>query len=91
MKKYTRCPQRNVPAREVWKHFVRKNTEDPRAIWKMPQNFRKEPTMDGGWGMWIADYGTHYDYYDPTKPDTIKVTNLFAFLKVQTVLEQNNE
>ena len=89
MRIYVSVPQPEA-ARNAWKHFSKKNGKAPLRLWKMPGCFRKARTYKvehGAWGLWVADYGEHKDYYDPTLGTAARVErNLFSFLKTQAIL-----
>lgn len=88
MRIYKKCPT-PAAAREAWKYFIRKNDEEPKCIWKMPNNFKKNSLeVDGrAWGLWVADYEEWKDYYDPKKPQKLESRNIYEFLGKQTLLD----
>ena len=80
-------------ARTAWIYFVKKNGESPRKMWKMPNNFKYNYSIEhGGWGLWIAQYITDglewKDYYDPTTKEQRKVRNIFDFIGKQGFLSK---
>ena len=91
--KIYKAPPKSKKAREVWKYFVRKNGEPPHTLKKVPNNFKKDFSVEGGsWGMWIADYGSWADYYNPHSDEiNLKKENLFSFIKKQTILSKLTE
>jgi hypothetical protein len=85
---YTACPVQKT-ARGVWGYFCKKHGQAPKRLWKMPQCFKKEVSVEaGGWGMWIAEYDGYRDFYDPAKPEQKPISNVYSFLKKQTILER---
>jgi hypothetical protein len=79
-----------IRAKRAWAHFIRKNGEAPKAIWKMPNGFSSdEPSPErGAMGMWIADYDSWKDYWDPNKPAPVPVKNVMSFVGRQVFIER---
>ena len=89
MRIYRSCPtQKN--AKDAWRYFVNKNKEEPRSMWKMPNNFKKEFSVEAKWGLWLAQYDGWLDYLNPkNKKDSAPVArNVFSFIKKQTIIEK---
>ena len=86
---YKFCPMPER-AKRAWTHFIRKNGEAPTAMWKMPNGFStSDPSPErGGLGMWIADYETWKDYWDPNKPERAPVKNVMSFIGRQVFIDR---